>query len=353
MKGRVVVLETFGERTAAARVTDGRLDDFLADPATYKQPMPGAIYRAIAGRLMKGQGGLILELGDGSKGFLRNAKGIAPGTPLLVQVSSQPGEGKAAPVTTRLLFKGRYAIVTPGAAGRNIARSIDDEEERVRLAEIAHDMMADFPDSTGLIMRSACIHASDDEIAEEITSLAELCASVLDDGQSQTPELLVNAPSAAALAWRDWTDPVPDQVFEGTGSFDDHGIWEMLEQIANTHIPLGAQASMFVEPTRALVAVDVNTGGDFSPAAGLKANIAAATQLPRQLRLRGLAGQIVIDFAPMAKKDRPRLEQTLKRALRSDGIDTLIVGWTPLGLLELQRKRARLPLSLQVAGFPT
>ena len=67
-----------------------------------------------------------------------------------------------------------------------------------------------------------------------------------------------------------------------------------------------------------LVAVDVNTGGDTSPAAGLKANMAALRDLPRQLRLRGLGGQVVVDLAPMAKKDRRPVETELRRALKAD-----------------------------------
>lgn len=102
---------------------------------------------------------------------------------------------------------------------------------------------------------------------------------------------------------------------------------------------------MSIEPTRALVAVDVNTGRDTSPAATLKANLAAANALPRQLRLRGLGGQITVDFAPLPKAERRKIETALRTALRQDGIDTAISGWTPLGNLELQRKRARRPLS--------
>ena len=102
---------------------------------------------------------------------------------------------------------------------------------------------------------------------------------------------------------------------------------------------------MYVEPTRALVAVDVNTGGDTSPAAGLKANLAAARELPRQLRLRGLGGQITLDLAPMAKKDRRGFETALRAAFRKDGVETALVGWTPLGHYELQRKRDRVALS--------
>ena len=102
---------------------------------------------------------------------------------------------------------------------------------------------------------------------------------------------------------------------------------------------------MTIEPTRALVAVDVNTGGDLSPAAALKANLAAAAELPRQLRLRGLGGQVTVDFAPLARADRPKVERALTAALRHDGIETTLAGWTPLGHLELQRKRPRRPLA--------
>ena len=106
---------------------------------------------------------------------------------------------------------------------------------------------------------------------------------------------------------------------------------------------------MVIEPTRALVAVDVNTGRDTSPAAGLKANLATARGLPRQLRMRGLGGQIVIDFAPMPKKDRRTVESALRAAFRADPVETTLVGWTTLGHYELNRARVRVPLSEAVA----
>ena len=83
---------------------------------------------------------------------------------------------------------------------------------------------------------------------------------------------------------------------------------------------------------------------DTSPAASLKANVAAARDLPRQLRLRGLGGQVVVDFAPMPKRERHILDQVLKAAFKSDG-ETNLAGWTVLGLYELTRKRDRLPLA--------
>jgi len=76
----------------------------------------------------------------------------------------------------------------------------------------------------------------------------------------------------------------------------------------------------------------------------LKANIALARLLPRQLRVRGLGGQITLDLAPMPKKDRRQFEQILKAAFRADPVETSLAGWTPLGHYELQRKRERRPL---------
>jgi Rne/Rng family ribonuclease len=102
---------------------------------------------------------------------------------------------------------------------------------------------------------------------------------------------------------------------------------------------------MAVEPTRAMVTVDVNTGGEFSAGAAVTANVEAARELPRQLRLRGLGGQIAVDFAPLKKPDRRRVEETLKSACRRDPVETTLAGWTPLGHFELQRKRERRPLT--------
>jgi Rne/Rng family ribonuclease len=107
---------------------------------------------------------------------------------------------------------------------------------------------------------------------------------------------------------------------------------------------------MLIEPTRALIAVDVNTGADSSPAAALKVNIAAARELPRQLRLRGLGGQVTVDFAPMPKRDRATLEQQLRVAFKGEAAETSLAGWTPLGNFELQRKRDRVALTQVLEG---
>ena len=343
MKGRVVVLDKIAGRAAAALMVDGRLEDILIDPPEGTAPAPGAILRAVCDRPLKGQGGMILRLPGGHTGFLRQAKGLSPGQVLLVQVTGLGQEGKATPITTRLLFKSRYAIVTPDAPGLNIARSIRDEEERDRLLEIAHAGMEGAPASFGLILRSATDGLADDLLLDDIAAMRDLAEAVTADAEGP-PELLLDAPDAHLLAWRDWSSPAPDAIEDEAGGFAAQGVLEALDAILAPTVPLAAGASMIIEPTSALVAVDVNTGADASLAAGLKANLAAARDLPRQLRLRGLGGQITMDVAPMPKKDRRGFEDALRRAFRADATDTVLAGWTPLGLYELQRKRDRWPL---------
>lgn len=343
MKGVLVVLGQWAGREAAARVIDGKLDDIIIAPPA-DLPAPEAIFRATVGRPVKGMGGVFADLPDGRSGFLRQVKGLRPGQSLLVQVAGVAEPGKAVPLTTRLLFKSRYAIVTPDAPGLNISRAIQDDAERSRLAAIAEGAMADAPLTLGLILRSACAEVEADAIAEDIAAMRDLALNLLDDAAGG-PELLLDAPGAHQLAWRDWALPEPDEVADGDDSFAEHGIAEMLDALLAPDVPLANGAGMTVEPTRALVAVDVNTGNDTSPAAGFKASLAAARELPRQLRLRGLGGQVVVDFAPCPKKDRQVLEQTLRAAFRRDGSEVALAGWTPLGNFELQRKRDRMPLS--------
>ena len=340
MKGRSVVLGEIAGRAAAALVIDGQLEDLLIDPAD-DTPLPGAIYRAVADRPVKGLGGLFVKLPQGS-GFLRQTSGIAPGQRLLVQVSGPAEPGKALPVTTRLLFKSRFAILTPDAPGLNVSRRIKDDGLRADLTAIAEREMTGIDPMIGLILRSAAEHADPDAIAADIAGLRDLALAVLPDLEGG-PELLVEGAGVHETAWRDWADPEPDEVIED--GFASTGVLDLIDALKSPGVALLGGGSMLIEPTRALTAVDVNTGPDTSPAASLKVNIAAARDLPRQLRLRGLGGQIVVDFAPMPKRDRAILDQVLRAAFKTEAAETNLAGWTTLGLFELTRKRDRLALA--------
>lgn len=336
MKGKLALLDV----GMAALLTDGRLNDLLTDPPDDDPtPRPEAIYRGIVDRPLKGMGGAIIKLADGQSGFLKDAKGLAPGTIVTVQVSTFTEPHKAAPVSTRILLKSRYCIVTPGAPGINIARSIRDDEERVRLMDIATKAMGS--EHHGLIVRSAASAVNDTTLENDIREMLSAANVILSVNDVKAPELLLDAPTSKEMAWREWPDV--DRVVEEAGCFAEFDLLDDIENALRPRVPLSI-GSLFIEPTAALVAIDVNTGGDNSPAAALKTNLLAAKEISRQLKLRGLGGQITIDFAPSSKKNRIQIENALKSALKRDGIDTIIAGWTPLGNMELQRKRERYPL---------
>jgi ribonuclease G len=344
MRGVTIAVEPLAcGGCAVARMVDGRLDDLIVDPPPGDpSPRPGAIYRAIPGRPMKGMGGVMVALGGDRMGFLREAAGISPGKPLIVQLATWAEPGKAPPVTLRLTLKGRYAILTPCAPGLNLARGLG-AETRGRLQALAAEAMAGAPETLGLIIRTNAADSPDAEIAAEIDALRLTAASL--DASAEARCMLLDAPDARTEAWREWPDVTPQRLEPAEGAFTAHGVWEAIDALLAPRVPLAGGASLVIEPTTALVAVDVNTGADTSPAAGLKASIAAVRELPRQLRLRGLGGQIVVDCAPFPRKDRVAVETALKGALRDDGIETNIAGWTPLGHLELLRKRTRRPLA--------
>ena len=335
------VLDEINGRKAAALLINGTLEDFLIDPDD-NRPRIGAFYRARTNRALKGQGGMLWDLGDGQTGYLRGANGIAQNQMLSVQIASYGEGNKATPVTTRLLFKGHYAIITPDAAGYNIARSIKDDTLRKALSIIAHEAMQNTPTHWGIILRSSAQNAQPDDLRADIAQQLELAHAIMGDN-SHTPCLLFEQ-DAHERAQTLWFNPSPVKWDSGDDAFERHGVLDYLQQLEKPDHGLPDGGSFAVETTKALVAVDVNTGGDFSPNAGMKANLATAAHLPRALRLRGLGGQIVIDFAPFAKSKRRQIEDTLRRAFKTDPVETNLVGWTPLGHFELQRKRERIAI---------
>ncbi|MEM8633317.1 MAG: ribonuclease E/G [Pseudomonadota bacterium] len=384
MKGRIVTFGWLREgQSASALICDGRVEDWVLSPPDSRQAQPdvGTVGYATITRVLPSGRGAFCDLPLGATGYVRDAKGLKQGVRLPLQVAGFAEPGKAIPMRRNILIKGPRVILTPGAPGINASRKLTDTAERKRLTAVVDAALAAGSEKTavtaelGAIIRTSAEGVSDDRLAAEVKALhttwwiAEMAKTepsatwigkpglfatdIEAEWLSNTPDAVLldrNAASLAAagnpeygplnlrgdtvLAGRIETDPNP---------LDTTSVLACLDALRTPEVAFPS-GSMTIEPTRALVAVDVNTGTDFSQAAGLKANLAAARELPRQLRLRGLGGQIVVDFAPMHKKDRRTLEETLRKAFRADPVETSLVGWTTLGHFELQRKRERRPL---------
>ncbi|MEO1493669.1 MAG: ribonuclease E/G [Pseudomonadota bacterium] len=365
MKGRVLLLEVMLRTTPgswplpptrAALVVDGRLDDLLIDAqGSNWTPGPGDICPAKITRIIPGGAFANALNGIDAEFYLRDTKALSQGQTVIVQVTGYAEAGKATPATTRLLHKGRHIIHTPGAPGVNISRQIRDPEEKTRLTDALTGL-----EPSGLIVRSAAIGADSEMLRQEAEMLiehGEECAR----GTFQPYPICLNN-RAERIAQKEWTTPPPDVVhlvgaeaytledglaaapFDGD-PFDHFGVLDEIDRLRQPRVDLPSGGWMAIEATRAMVTVDVNTGDQFGGGAAMTANIEASRELPRQLRLRGLGGQVIIDFAPLKKMHRKKIEETLKTAFRRDPIDTTLAGWTPLGNFELQRKRERRPLS--------
>ena len=286
-----------------------------------------------------------LEAGDFSTVEKDALEQVACGATMLdinagVVYNSNPNPNETEPpLMTKIIELVQGLTDTPLCIDSSVPAAL--EELGLMGAERAGDA-----DAPGVIVRSGAEGAPEEAIEDDVRALAALHAAALSAPRDEIGEV-VAAPLAEVQAWRDWTDPYPDEAIHGGPDMFEHfGVWDAIEALRSPRVDLGeGGAWMAVEPTSALVAVDVNTGADTSPAAGLKANMATAKLLPRALRVRGLGGQIVVDLAPMPKKDRRAFESALRAVFRRDTIDTTLVGWTPLGHYELQRKNARVALS--------
>ena len=336
MKGKQVVLGHIGDAKVAALLEDGKLQDVLVEDLS-RLPL-GSILRAVVDRPVKGIGGVMLRLPHGT-GFLKKAKGLAPGQTITVQTSGFAEAGKADPVNQRFIFKSRYAIVTPDQPGLNVSRQIRDDDLRDDLIVLAKSGMEG--SNMGLIIRSSAALADMGDVAEDIQTM-RASAEAISVEAGLEPEVLLEGDDPHVQAWREWSD-VTD-ILIGPNDLEASGALDQIEAAQGAWVTLGS-GGMFVEQTRAMATVDINTGADLSPAAALKVNLAAVQDLPRQLRLRGYSGQIAIDFAPMTKRDRKPIEVALRAALRTCPVATEFVGWTPLGHGELKRKRERAVLN--------
>ena len=340
MKGVVIANSTFNDRPASAFVKDGKLIDFLIGSKTTDEPIPGAIYRGVVGRNIKGLNGVFVDLGKTNKGYLKLSNGLTPGSTILVQVTTIALEDKAPTLTQKIIFKSKYVHITPGKSGINLSRKIKNEELRGRLRIMCEDVIGENPDF-GLIIRSSCVEANESEIATDIKSMWALAHAVMQDNVGKS-ELLLDGASPEEYALREWSSNEPLIHLSGNEAFENSGIDEQIEALTQPYVKLGEDGSMYIESTRAMIAVDVNSRAGASSA--FKVNLKAAEILPKELRLRGLGGQIVIDFAPMAKNNRKKLETVLLKSLKEDPVESTLVGWTQMGHFEIQRKRERVQI---------
>ena len=344
MKGDLVVLDRIGGRRVAALLVNGQLEDLLTDPPPDGGPSPGTVIRAIVRRRLSGQGAWLVNLPGNGTGHLKGLKGVAQGEAVLVQVTGYPEPGKATPVSDRISLSGRFAVALPGRDGVFVSRAIADPERRNQLRSMAEEVLAGSGVCAGFVLRTAAEVADDRHILDELGELLGNSGRLVSEGSGSSPAIVREADGCHQLAGRDWMGKEGCITDDTEGSFDRHGIPDLVIPFMQSRVDLPGGGFAVLEQTLAFMAIDVNTGSDVSRGAAMRANVELTACLPRQLRIRGLGGQFVVDFAPVAKRHRPAVETALANAFSRDRISTTLVGWTGLGHFEFHRRRERCSL---------
>jgi len=294
---------------------------------------------------------------------------------MLVQVVKEERGNKGAALTTYLSLAGRYCVLMPNTGrGGGISRKITQATDRKRLKKIAQEL--EVPQGQGLIIRTAGAKRTKTEIKRDYEYLSRAWETIRDETlKSIAPALIYEESSLVKRAIRDLYDKDVDEIHvdgedaykeakdfirmlmpshakrvhlwkDATSIFAKHGVEKQLESIYSPVVTLKSGGYIVINQTEALVAIDVNSGRATRERnieqTAFKTNLEAADEAARQMRLRDLAGLIVIDFIDMEEPKNDRtVEKRMKDDLRFDRARVQMGKISGFGLLELSRQRRR------------
>ncbi len=305
---------------------------------------------------------------------------INEGQDILVQVSKSPIGSKGARVTTRISLPGRFLVLMPTVDHVGVSRRIVDEKERLRLKEMVISLRQE---KYGFIVRTAAENLAENQLQKEMILLVNLWEKIQKKFQEATsPQLLHRDMTVSLRAVRDYLTHEADRVvvddetvyneimafldeimprmktsierYRGSEPvFDAYNIEGDLSRALKKKVWLKSGGYIIIEPTEALVVIDVNTGRyvgkhNFEETV-LKTNLEAAREIAYQVRLRNLGGIIIIDFIDMAREsNREKVFTALRRFLEKDKSKTTVLPFSDLGLIQMTRKRTRNSVSRMV-----
>ena len=294
---------------------------------------------------------------------------------LLVQVVKEERGNKGAALTTYLSLAGRYCVLMPNSShGGGISRKISSAADRKRLKSIISEMA--LPKSMGCIVRNAGLSRTKPEIKRDFDYLARLWDEIRENTlKSSAPALIHSDSDLIKRAIRDiYNKEIEEVVVEGDGGyrsarefmkllmpsharrvkqyadpvplFQRYGAEDQLTAMYDPVVQLKSGGYLVINPTEALVSIDINSGRSTKEhgieATALKTNMEAAAEIARQLRLRDMAGLVVIDFIDMEYGANVRkVEKCMKDALRNDRARIQIGRISGFGLMEMSRQRLR------------
>jgi ribonuclease E len=379
------------EEIRIAKVRDSKLEEFNIASAT-REITHGNIYKGVVARIEPSLQAAFIDFGAERHGFLQRheihpdyfqdtspgnrsiTQVIKRGQALLVQVTKDPVMQKGAMLTTYISLPGRNVVLMPGSTNQGISRKIENEEERQRLKSIVEKLK--IPEDFGLIVRTAGAGATKTTISKDLRYLLKVWRNIKKKGiKDPAPSLLYKDQNIAVRSIRDYFTPnvreilIDDDAVYGEirgyfhvispkqkkivklyrGAKPIFSKFQLEEQIASifeNRVKLRSGGSIVIQPTEALVSIDVNSGkGTHKKSVeetALMTNMEAAEEIARQLRLRDLGGLVVIDYIDMREnKNRLQVERTMKAHVKADRAKTNVGRISKFGLMEMSRQRLR------------
>lgn len=391
------------EESRMAVVEDGILTELVIESAL-QELTRGNIYKGKIVNIEPGLQAAFVDYGGARHGFLPFAeihpeyftaekKDYHPGPRLpmhelirpyqevLVQVEKEESGSKGAALTTYISLPGRYLVLMPGSRGGGISRKIEDEKERQKIKETLQQL--DTPPGMGLIVRTAGLGRSKNELNKDLQYLLRLWKNILKEAQrSPAPSLIYQERDLAIRVLRDYfTSDIEEVLIDQKDVFNKakdffrnfmpryqnrvrfysdkkplfskYELEKQIETIYERKVYLKSGGSIVIDPTEALVAIDVNSGRGAQSRSieetALHTNLEATQEIARQLRLRDLGGLIVIDFIDMRdRRHKLDVEKSLRQALKRDKAHIEMGRISSFGLLELSRQRLRPAVSERV-----
>lgn len=387
-----ILVNIGAQETRVALVEGGAVQEVYVQRAS-RHGLTGNIYKGRVQRVLPGMQAAFVEVGLERTAFLHVADMLPPqgessppppqitqllheGQEVLVQILKDPLGTKGARLTTLLSVPSRYLVLLPHEKHVGVSARIEDENERARLKGMLEVIQKELAPDYGIIARTAAEGADAEALAADVRFLLRLWTAISEQARSAQPGHMVHGdlplsmrilrdlmgtdvervriddaeecrrvkqfalvfvPQAAPhIEWYDSPAPI----------FDLYGVEDDINRALERRVDLKSGGHLVIDQTEAMTTVDVNTGAYTGhrnlEETVLKTNLEAAQAIARQLRLRNLGGIVILDFIDMKSEDhRGQVMRALERALALDHARTQLHPFSPLGLIEMTRKRSR------------
>jgi len=389
-----ILINVTPREVRAALLENGILQEVTIERAA-RRGITSNIYKGKVSRVLPGMQAAFIDIGLERTAFLHASDIAKPnsgsngaehatdikdlvreGQDVLVQVVKDPLGTKGARLTTFITLPSRFLVLLPMGDGVGVSARIDDEAERNRLRSELEDILTEDKQPDGVIVRTAAEGASRDALRADLAFLRKLWAAIQVQCSKARVKTLVHEDLPLPIrVLRDMVTSDVERILVDSASdfekmqtftqsflpeltpmlehyqrrrpiFDLHGTEDEIKKALGRSVPLKSGGYVIFDQTEAMTTIDVNTGG-FVGHRNLeetifRTNLEAAVTIGRQLRLRNLGGIIIIDFIDMEDEDhRLRVMQVLEQSLARDHARHQITPVSPLGLVEMTRKRTR------------